>query len=167
MDRGHIRIVLRAAARDEAPQIHRVLAEAFKPYRRDYTDEAYRATVVPTEEIERRIDDPQTDVLVAVWGTDVVGTATVVPLDESSIYIKSMAVASGFQGKGIALELLKSIEQAARLRGYTRMVLDCYEPLTRAIALYERFGFRRTGERKLYHGIVVFEMAKAIEPPRS
>jgi len=116
VDRGHIRIVLRAAARDEAPQIHRVLAEAFKPYRRDYTDQAYRATVVPTEEIERRIDDPQTDVLVAVWGTDVVGTATV---------------------------------------------------LTKAIALYERFGFRRTGERKLYHGIVVFEMAKAIEPPRS
>ncbi len=167
MDPRRIRIVFRTATRDDAGDIHALLAEAFEPYRGDYTVEAYEATVVPVDEIERRIDDPDTEVLIAVWAGKVFGSVTVTPLDRESIYIKSMAVASGFQGRGIAYELLKRIEQTAISGGHTKLVLDCYEPLTKAIALYERFGFRRTGKNNPYHGIVVFEMTKKIGHERA
>ncbi len=155
-------IVIRGAKQAEAAEIHKILASAFEPYRHDYTEEAYRATVVSVDEIQRRIEDKETEVLVATLNGALSGTVTVTPLDERSIYIKSMAVAPRFQGRRIASELLNELERIAKGRGCTRIVLECYEPLRKAVSLYEKFGFKRTGKVRPYHGIVVFEMVKEV-----
>lgn len=153
-------VVTRQACPDDVTGICEVLAEAFKPYRDCYTKHAYDATVLTAGEIARRIRDSQVGVLVALCGNAVVGTATVEPRGERELYIRSMAVHPGYQGKRIGRLLLERIEQDARQRNVTTLSLECYEPLVPAIALYQKSGFKHTDTTRDYDGIVVFEMIK-------
>lgn len=154
-------IIVREAKGNEAPEIHDVLTEAFTQYQEDYTKEAYIITVVSTEETKRRLDDTDKIVLVALRQDKIIGTATV-DISANTYYLQSMAVRPGVQQKGIGMMMLKKIEEYARGKGVAKMTLECYEPLTKAIGLYKKFGFKRTGKSRSYHGIVIFEMEKEL-----
>jgi GNAT superfamily N-acetyltransferase len=153
-------VITRQACVDDVTGICEVLAEAFEPYRETYTRHAYDATVLTAPEVERRIRDPEVGVLVAVCGNAVVGTATIEPRGERELYIRSMAVHPGYQGKRIGRQLLERIEHDARQANVAALGLECYEPLGPAIALYQKSGFNRTGTTRDYDGVAVFEMIK-------
>ena len=155
-------ITVRTARREDIEEIHDILAQAFAPYRDDYTEEAYNTTVVSVNDIIQRLDDSGKMVFVVEFQEKIVGTAAV-EITSANCYIQSMAVRPNVQRKGIGMVILMEIEKYARERGVKMLSLECYEPLTKAIELYEKFGFVRTGGSRAYHGITIFEMVKGVD----
>ena len=151
---------VRRAQAGEAQEIHETLSQAFEPLRPCYTAEAYDVTVPTPDEIRERIDDSATHVLVATRENEIVGTVTIRAETDGELHLGSMAVKPTLHGRGIGWQLLREIERLARERSCPTISLESFEPLTKAIALYERFGFKRTGKERPYHGIIVFEMRK-------
>lgn len=142
-----------------ALEIHRILCDAFEPYRSFYTPAAFADTVRTAEVFEQRIISPEVDVLVALLGREIVGTASA-KLTGDELYFFSMGVKPDCSGKGVGRLLLEKIEGIAREKNCATVSLETCRFLTKAIALYERFGFARTGRERDYSGNTVFEMKK-------
>jgi ribosomal protein S18 acetylase RimI-like enzyme len=153
-------IEIRNAVDTENDAIHEILSEAFKPYRECYTEQAYGITICSPEEIGQRIDDSMTDVLVAVYEDQIVGTATLHLREKGKLYLSSMAVIPATQGKGVGYYLLQAVERRAKEKNCTVISLECCEFLRMAIGLYKRMGYKRTGRKRPYYGVEVFEMQK-------
>jgi ribosomal protein S18 acetylase RimI-like enzyme len=62
--------------------------------------------------------------------------------DHSRAYVDNLAVAQEFEGKGVGRALLDYVERWARNHGYREVVLDVFASNQRAIAFYERQGYR-------------------------
>jgi ribosomal protein S18 acetylase RimI-like enzyme len=76
-----------------------------------------------------------------------------------------MAVRPGDHGHGVATRLLEAAEGALRQRVCTYVTLDTTSPLRRAIAFYEKHGYRRTGRRSEVLGMTLIEYAKRLHSP--
>lgn len=72
-----------------------------------------------------------------------VGTCGVFPLGGGTLELRKMYLRSTARGLGLGATLLDTAVAWARERGFTRMVLDTTEQMTRAIAFYEANGFVR------------------------
>lgn len=155
-------IEVRDAAVGESQIIHAILSEAFLPYRNYYTEKAYNITVCTSQEIERRIGDRAIDVLVATRRGMIVGTAALLYREHGELYLSSMAVNPRTQGKGVGYCLLKEVEQRAKNKECSIISLECCEFLKMAIGLYKRMGYERTGAKRPYYGVEVFEMQKRL-----
>ncbi len=59
-----------------------------------------------------------------------------------------MAVSPAAQGKGYGRTLVAFAEQEARRRGYAQLRLYTNIHMTENITLYERLGFRQTGQAR-------------------
>lgn len=66
-------------------------------------------------------------------------------------FIQTIAVARSAQRRGMGARLLQALLDEAARRGQRRIVLEVRADNTSAIALYERFGFRRSGLRRGYY----------------
>jgi len=75
-------IIIRHAVTGESAAITAVLSEAFEPYKTAYTEQAYTATVSSPSVIEDRIDNPESEVLVALYKCKIVGTVSILILEE-------------------------------------------------------------------------------------
>jgi N-acetylglutamate synthase-like GNAT family acetyltransferase len=155
-------IIIRSAVTSDVNMIHEVLVDAFSPYKEHYTQQAYDMTVCARDEVSRRIEDKTIDVLVAVREGQVVGTAALHYKEVGKLYLSSMVVNPVVQGKGIGYYLLKAVEERARDKGCSVISLECCEFLKMAIALYRRMGYERTGHKRPYYGVEVFEMQKRL-----
>lgn len=78
--------------------------------------------------------------------------------------LSSIAVGPGAEGAGIGCRLAGAIEQAVRLRGCDRLRLEVRADNARAIALYERRGYRRIGRIRRYYddGTAALKLEKAL-----
>jgi ribosomal protein S18 acetylase RimI-like enzyme len=153
---------IRDASPEDAAAIHEVLSQAFMPYKKYYTGEAYNITVCSLDEIRNRINSTAFDMLVAVAEERIVGTAALLQKEPGILYLGSMAVTPDMQGRSIGYVLLEEVEHRAREKGCMTISLECYEPLKMAIGLYQRMGYTRTGRSRPYYGIEVFEMQKKL-----
>jgi GNAT superfamily N-acetyltransferase len=59
-----------------------------------------------------------------------------------------MFVTSQWQGQGVATELVNAVRHQAHLAGYRELYLSVNPAMARAVAFYEREGFRDTGEHE-------------------
>jgi GNAT superfamily N-acetyltransferase len=75
----------------------------------------------------------------------VVSTLSAVHRNEE-LYLRGMAVLPKSRGKRIGWLLLEYAEKYALKNGSKRLLLSTTPFLTRAITLYEQFGFQRTDE---------------------
>ena len=155
-------IIIRQAITGESAEITALLSDAFEPYKTYYTEQAYTATVSSPQVIEDRIGTPESEVLVALYKCKIVGTVSILILEGEELYLSSMAVAPLFQGTGIGRCLVREIERVAKENHASIISLECFKPLTKAVAFYEHCGFKKTGRTRGYHGITVFEMTKKI-----
>ncbi len=155
-------IEIRLAVRSDASSISSLLSESFIEYKSLYTDDGFAATTPTREQIvDRMAEGP---VWVALDEDQIVGTVSVVPKGES-LYIRGMAVLPTARGQRIGELLLSHIDQFAAANGHQRLFLSTTPFLTRAIRLYERFGFRRTDEGPLdLFGTPLFTMTKTLTP---
>lgn len=156
-------IFMRLAEPGDAAIIARLLEDSFAEYRELYTTAGYRATAIPEEQVIDRIREGP--VWIALLNETIVATVSVVPKG-NSLYVRGMAVKPSARGHHIGELLLTRIEQFAISEGFQRMFLSTTPFLERAIRLYERFGFKRTGEGPHeLHGTPLFTMQKLL--PRS
>lgn len=144
----------------KAPEVHAVLRAAFEPYRPLYAPRAYADTVRSAEVFRERILSTDTDVLIAERCAEITGTVSTKLLRPGELYFFSMAVKPDSAGKGTGYLLLEKIESIARERNCRAISLETCYFLSKAIGLYERFGFARTGKERDYGGSMVFEMRK-------
>ncbi|HYP19476.1 MAG TPA: GNAT family N-acetyltransferase [Chloroflexia bacterium] len=156
-------IQVRTAVPEDAPAIAAVLVAAFAEYEPAYTPQALAATTPTSEQIRPRFDEGP--VWVALLDGAIVGTVSAVPKGER-LYVRSMGVLPTARGHGIGGLLLRHIESFAAEGGYKSLFLSTTPFLAGAIALYERFGFRRSSEgpHDLF-GTPLFTMVKDLEPP--
>jgi putative acetyltransferase len=152
---------LRRATRQDAEAIARVLDASFAGYQAQYCAEAFRATVLEGAEIIARLEEGPT--WVALCHEGVIGTVSAVTTSDG-LYVRSMAVGPDVQGRGVGRALLYTVEAFAKQIELTRMYLSTTPFLFAAIALYERFGFRRSaaGPFDLF-GTPLFTMSKDLE----
>ncbi len=155
-------VEIRKAHYNEIQEICSILSKSFEPYNQYYTEKAYEATVISPHEIEKRVNDEQTDVLVVIYKNKVVGTVSIIMQEKEKLHLRSMAVKPSYQRKGIGSYILEEINRLAREKQVKIISLECFEPLTKAINLYEKFGFRKTGRKRDYNGIRIFEMIKEV-----
>ncbi len=154
-------IKIRKARKNDIQKICHILSESFEPYRQYYTEEAYEATVLSPREIEKRVANQHTDVLVTILANQIVGTASIIGEGKANLHVLSMAVEPKYQRKGVGWRVLEEINRLAKRRHCNTITLECFEPLTKAVNLYEKFGFRKTGRLRTYYGIKIFEMRKS------
>ena len=135
------------------------LREAFEPYRRDYTPDAFADTKLTLETLQHRF--VTMIVLVATASTgDLIGTIAAGSGDHDKGHLRGMAVHPGFQGRGVAGQLLTAAEDTLRNLGCLRVTLDTTEPLLRAVAFYQKHGYERSGRIRDFFGMPLHEFAK-------
>jgi ribosomal-protein-alanine N-acetyltransferase len=88
--------------------------------------------------------------LVAVEDAVVQGYAGLCDYPDEA-FVQTIAVAKEAQGSGLGSRLLQALVDEAERRGQRRVVLEVRDDNSRAITLYERFGFRRAGVRRGYY----------------
>src|SRR5215475_16102705 len=107
-------ILIRAAEPEDESGILQCLAEAFEPYRAQYTPEAYADTVLDQASLGRRMR--QMHVLVAVSVKEIAGTVAG-SAENGKGHLRGMAVLPERQGSGLAAALLAAIETGWKARG--------------------------------------------------
>ena len=136
------KIQIRLATPADAEAIVCVLAKSFIEYQSRYTAAGFTATVLNPQQIEARMSEGP--LWVALEDGAFVGTVSVV-LKPEGLYIRGMAVDPAARGKGIGRKLLTCAEEFALQNGCERMFLSTTPFLSRAIKLYEHYGFQRSG----------------------
>jgi GNAT superfamily N-acetyltransferase len=109
----------------------------------------YNGRPMTEQEIdELQVEHPNDDLapptgllLVAREGDDVLGCVGLRLLEPKIAELTRMFVHADARGRGIASQLIGSVEQAARDLGATRMRLDTRRDLVEARALYPKHGY--------------------------
>jgi GNAT superfamily N-acetyltransferase len=81
------------------------------------------------------------DAFVTFDGETPVGCASFKRFDEDTAEIKRVFVKPEYRGRGIARAILALLEQAAKERGYARLLLETGAPLVAAHRLYLSTGY--------------------------
>ena len=155
-------IEVRMAMREDAALVASVLERAFIEYRSSYTDGGFAATVLTKDNVETRLNEGP--MWVALCEQAIVGTVAAVAKGES-LHVRSMGIVPTARCKRIGELLLNHVESFAFARGHKRMTLSTTPFLSRAIRLYERFGFQRSKEEPFdLFGTPLFTMVKNLSP---
>jgi putative acetyltransferase len=154
-------IRIRMAAHGDVPSIAAVLHESFIEYKSSYTQEAFASTTPAGDQIQNRMKEGP--IWVALKDDAIVGTVSAVPKGEA-LYIRGMAILPAARGQRVGLLLLREVESFASESGFKRLYLSTTPFLSRAIRLYEHYGFRHSSEgpHNLF-GTPLFTMEKFLE----
>src|SRR5205085_374859 len=154
-------VQIRMAVPGDASAVASVLHESFIEYESFYTREGFDATTPASDQIRNRMEEGPT--WVALKDGAIVGTVSAVAKGEA-LYIRGMGVLPAARGERIGELLLTRIESFASERGFKRLFLSTTPFLTRAIRLYENFGFKPNGEGPYeLFGTPLFTMEKNLE----
>ena len=160
----HIRRAGSGAHSKDTEGILACLAEAFAPYRNSYTPEGYADTVLSPETLAQRMETMAIFLAVTDQG-EIVGTIGCYVAHSHEGHLRGMAVPTAWQGAGVAQQLLRSAEAELVARGCSRITLDTTLPLQRAMRFYEKHGYRRSGRKQDFFGMVLLEYSKEIGSP--
>jgi GNAT superfamily N-acetyltransferase len=156
---------IRKATRGDVAGILACLAGAFEPYREQYTPEAFEDTVLTRATLDQRMQSMT--VLVAENPREtVVGTVACGLASPAEGHLRGMAVSPGWQGAGVAQQLLARAESELQARGCSRITLDTTVPLERAMRFYEKNGYRRSGKVADFFGMLLIEYVKQVVPAK-
>lgn len=152
-------MICRAADSADAQAISDTLRETFAEFQPLYTPQAYRASTPDVDVVRARLSEGPTWVIEV--GDAIIGTVSVKP-QVVGLYIRSMAVRPADRGRGAATMLLAQIDAYAHAHELRRLYLTTTPFLTAATALYQRAGFRFTGEESTPHGTLLLTMEKLL-----
>ena len=152
-------MTIRLARLPDTEAISLTLREAFAEFESLYTPAAFSATTPSKAQIEARFEEGP--IWVAELEGKLVGTVAAVPRG-TELYIRSMAVLPTARRRGVGTLLLNATETFAAAHQHRRLVLDTTPFLLEAVQLYERHGFRHTGEQSDLFGTPLATMAKGL-----
>jgi len=89
--------------------------------------------------------------LLALMGGDTLIGYFVAMEGVDEVHLLNITVAPEFQGQGFGVLMLDALSVWARSRQALCLWLEVRESNVRAMHVYERFGYRRVGERKHYY----------------
>jgi [ribosomal protein S18]-alanine N-acetyltransferase len=118
---------------------------------------ALEETVFTTDKLSRRsfrhfLTSPHASLIVAEEGGKFAGYVLVLyPPRSKAARLYSIAVAPHIGGRGIGPKLLAAAEETAKRRRRRTMRLEVHERNTRAIARYEKSGYRLFGRHHEYY----------------
>lgn len=158
MANGTSFLIRSAVQADNAGVLH-CLAVAFDPYRKDYTAQAFADTVLNPAGYAERLETKH--LLVAVAESAVVGTIAGA-LNGKEGHLRGMAVLPEWKGKGVAAQLLSTMETWLKEQGCTRVTLDTTLPLKAAIRFYEKAGYFHAGKVADFFGMPLLEYVKEL-----
>ena len=153
-------IQIERATGADAAGIEHCLRSAFEVYRERYTPGAYQDTVPTEQGVHDRLDTMIVLIARAPSGF-VVGTVGGSVHDEEG-HLRGMAVLPEWQEQGVAQRLLDGIERELAAAGCQTVSLDTTLPLTRAIAFYERNGYRASGLVTDFFGMPLHDYRKRL-----
>ena len=136
-------VQIRLAVLGDALAVASLMHRSFVEYEDQYTGEGFAATVPPPDQVQARMNEGP--VWLALENGAVVGTVSAV-LKDQGLYIRGMAVDPLARGKGIGRKLLDGAEAFAVQGKCKRLFLSTTSFLSRAIKLYEDYGFCRSNE---------------------
>lgn len=90
---------------------------------------------------QKYIIDPGGMIFYAQYNNTIVGTVSLMKINETDFELSKMAVTDGVQGLGIGKKLLDHCVQVAREQQMKKLILYSNRKLTPAIHLYEKYGF--------------------------
>jgi N-acetylglutamate synthase-like GNAT family acetyltransferase len=97
---------------------------------------------------EKVLSDPQGEIIdkgglifYARYDNQIVGTVSLLKIDNTTFELTKMAVSDGNQGLGIGKKLMKHCLIEAKQKGIQKLILYSNRKLKPAIHLYESFGF--------------------------
>jgi ribosomal protein S18 acetylase RimI-like enzyme len=122
----------------------RALADAPKAFASTYEQESAFAPDVWT----RRLTDDDMVHLLAEDDGRVLGMTAARREEDGTAHVLGMWVAPEARGRGVGRRLLDTVTGWARDQSLHELALWVAEPNTAARTLYERYGFRPTGERQ-------------------
>jgi ribosomal protein S18 acetylase RimI-like enzyme len=153
--------LIRRATASDAEGLADCLRSAFEPFRGAYNFEAFRDTAPTTSAMARRLEEMCLFVAVTESG-EIVGSVGYKLVDTEEAHLRGMAVPPKYQGSGIAQRLLEAAESEVRLRQCARITLGTTLPLKRAVAFYEKNGYRSSGKVSDFYGMPLYEYTKSL-----
>jgi ribosomal protein S18 acetylase RimI-like enzyme len=104
------------------------------------------------ERLERLMRDPTSQLWIAEVDGEVAGLAALhvmnlVEHEEPGCVMSALVVGERFRRRGIGERLAEAVEEEARSRGCTRVVLSSAHRRADAHAFYEQLGYEHTGRR--------------------
>ncbi|RKS94078.1 acetyltransferase (GNAT) family protein [Flavobacterium limicola] len=118
--------------------------EAIKTLNLEWLQKHFR--VEPKYEIV--LSDPQGQIIdkggmifYAKYKDEIVGTVSLIKIDDTTFELSKMAVTDGVQGLGIGKKLMLHCLAVAEAKGMEKLILYSNRKLLSAIHLYEKFGF--------------------------
>lgn len=88
-------------------------------------------------------------VAVLVETNQIVGTFGIHPMDHEICELRKMYLSKAFRGQGLGRWLLDTAIQKAREKHYAKIFLETISPLTAAIALYKKMGFKEVKPKEI------------------
>lgn len=97
---------------------------------------------------EKVLSNPQGEIIdkggmifYAQYNNEILGTVSLLKIDDTTFELTKMAVSDGNQGLGIGKKLMEHCLNEAREKGIQKLILYSNRKLLPAIHLYELFGF--------------------------
>lgn len=97
---------------------------------------------------EITLSNPQAEIIdkggmifYAKYNDKIVGTVSLIKIDETTFELSKMAVTDGVQGLGIGNKLMEHCIEVAQQKGIKKLILYSNRKLLPAIYLYKKFGF--------------------------
>jgi ribosomal protein S18 acetylase RimI-like enzyme len=97
---------------------------------------------------EKILSDPQGEIIdkggmifYAKYANEIVGTVSLLKIDQTTFELSKMAVSDGNQGLGIGKKLMVHCLAEAKQKGIKKLILYSNKSLASAIHLYGSFGF--------------------------
>ena len=120
------------------------LASPIKTLNLEWLKKHFR--VEPKDEIV--LSDPQGEIIdkggmifYAKYKDEIVGTVSLIKIDNTTFELSKMAVTDSVQGLGIGKKLMLHCLEVAEAKGIEKLILYSNRKLLSAIHLYEKFGF--------------------------
>lgn len=129
---------VRLAVPGDEELIASLILEAFLPFKDEYAPGAFEYTAATADTIRERFAEGP--MWLAYDGDEAVGTVSGLP-EPDRFYIRSMAVKTTAQKRGVGQALLDVLEHHARESGSKRLYLYTTFVLPGARRLYEKNGF--------------------------
>jgi ribosomal protein S18 acetylase RimI-like enzyme len=112
--------------------------------RTPHVEECVRGFAAEIADLPGRYAAPRGTLLLASVNGEAAGCAGLLPLDTEVAEMKRLYVRPAFRGRRIGEALALAVVDAARARGYRRVVLSTLPSMAGAAAIYARNGFRAT-----------------------
>jgi putative acetyltransferase len=143
------RPMLRIVEVSSPPQIEQARS-LFREYQDEFAESiqaslCFQQFDAEVADLPGRYATPAGRLLVAEIDGELVGCVGMRPLGEGVCEMKRLFVRPGHRGRGVGVELIRHVMQAAKDAGYRLMRLDTLPEMEQAAQLYRSFGFEPIG----------------------